>query len=78
MPNLVYPFLYLGNILGIYVTCAVKSDKYLVDVRSDAFHQAITFGNFGTVGSEMDWQPFFGQNYSEQEITFTTVLILLT
>ena len=27
---------------------------------------------------KLDWQPFFGQNYSEQEITFTTVLILLT
>ena len=28
--------------------------------------------------SRVDWQPFFGQIYSEQEITFTTVLILLT
>ena len=25
----------------------------------------------------VDWQPFFGQNYSEQEITLTTVLIQL-
>ncbi|NLJ87247.1 MAG: response regulator transcription factor, partial [Epulopiscium sp.] len=25
----------------------------------------------------LDWQPFFGQNYSEQEITLTTVLIQL-
>ena len=57
MPNLVYPFLYLGNILGIDVTCAVKSDKYLIDVRSDAFHQAIAFGNFGTVGSEINPRP---------------------
>ena len=27
---------------------------------------------------KVDWQALFGQNYSEQEITFTTVLILLT
>ena len=27
--------------------------------------------------NKMDWQPFFGQNYSEQEITLTTVLIQL-
>ena len=26
---------------------------------------------------QLDWQPFFGQNYSEQEITLTTVLIQL-
>ena len=25
----------------------------------------------------VNWQPFFGQNYSEQEITLTIVLILL-
>lgn len=54
MPNFINPSLYLGNILGIDVTCAVKSDKYLIDVRSDAFHQAITFGNFGTVGREIN------------------------
>jgi len=27
---------------------------------------------------DVDWQLLFRQNYSEQEITFTTVLILLT
>ena len=57
MPNFVYPFLYLGNILGIDVTCAVKSDKYLVDVCSDAFHQTVTLGNFGTVGREINPRP---------------------
>ena len=54
MPNFINPSLYLGNILGIDVTYAVKSDKYLIDVRSDAFHQAIAFGNFGTVRSEIN------------------------
>ncbi|MBR6967117.1 MAG: hypothetical protein IKH78_01185 [Ruminococcus sp.] len=54
MPNFINPSLYLGNILGIDVTCAVKSDKYLIDVRSNAFHQTIAFGNFGTVGSEIN------------------------
>jgi hypothetical protein len=29
------------------------------------------------LSSILDWQPFFGQNYSEQEITLTTVLIQL-
>ena len=57
MPNFINPSLYLGNILGIDVTCAVKSDKYLIDVRSDAFHQAIAFGNFGTVGSKINPRP---------------------
>ena len=33
--------------------------------------------NDGMVQDILDWQPFFGQNYSEQEITLTTVLIQL-
>ena len=57
MPNFINPSLYLGNILGIDVTCAVKSDKYLVDVRTNAFHQAIAFGNLGAVGSEINPRP---------------------
>ncbi|MBO5320537.1 MAG: hypothetical protein J6B01_12140 [Ruminococcus sp.] len=74
MPNFINPSLYLGNILGIDVTCAVKSDKYLIDVRSDAFHQAIAFGNFGTVGSEINPRP----NTVTDILGFVLVTVLLT
>ena len=74
MPNFVYPFLYLGNILGIDVTCAVKSDKYLVDVCSDAFHQTVTFGNFGTVGREINPRP----NTITDILGLVLVTVLLT
>lgn len=74
MPNFVYPFLYLGNILGIDVTCAVKSDKYLVDVCSDAFHQTVTLGNFGTVGREINPRP----NTITDILGLVLVTVLLT
>ena len=74
MPNFVYPFLYLGNILGIDVTCAVKSDKYLVDVCSDAFHQTVTLGNFGTVGREINPRP----NAVTDILRFVFIAVLLT
>ena len=54
MPNFINPSLYLSNILGIDVTRAVKSDKYLIDVCPDAFHQTIAFSNLGAVGSEVN------------------------
>ena len=57
MPNFINPSLYLVNILGIDVTCAVKSDKYLVDVCSDAFHQAVTLRYVGGVVSEINPRP---------------------
>lgn len=54
MPNFVYPFLYLGNILGIDMPRAVKSDKYLIDVCSDALHKPVGFSDLGAVGSEVN------------------------
>ena len=57
MPNFVYPFLYLGNILGIDVICAVKSDKYLIHVAPYAFHQAITLRYIGGVGYKVYSRP---------------------
>ena len=54
MPNFINPSLYLVNIFGINMTCAVKSDKYLIDVAPDAFHQPVGFGNFTVVGSEVN------------------------
>lgn len=54
MPNFINPSLYLGNILGIDVTCAVKSDKYLIDVRSDTLHKPVGFSNLGAVGCEIN------------------------
>ncbi len=36
------------------------------------------YGAFNISLINVDWQLLFRQNYSEQEITFTTVLILLT
>ena len=57
MPNFVYPFLYLGNILGIDVTCAVKSDKYLIDVCTDTLHKPVGFSDLGAVGSEINSRP---------------------
>ena len=74
MPNLVYPFLYLGNILGIDVTCVVKSDKYLIDVCPDAFHQTIAFGYFGTVGREINPRP----NTITDILGLVLVTVLLT
>ena len=73
MPNFINPSLYLGYILGIYVTCAVKSDKYLVDVRSDAFHQAIGFSNLGSVGSEINPRP----NAVTDILRFVFIAVLL-
>ncbi|MBE6825586.1 MAG: hypothetical protein E7511_01705 [Ruminococcus sp.] len=74
MPNFINPSLYLGNILGIDVTCAVKSDKYLIDVCSDAFHQTIAFGNLGAVGSEINPRP----NAITDILRFVLVPVLLT
>ena len=74
MPNFINPSLYLVNILGIDVTCAVKSDKYLIDVRTDAFHQAICFGNIGVVGSEIN--PC--TNAVTDILRFVLVTVLLT
>lgn len=39
------------------MTCAVKSDKYLVDVTPDAFHQPVGFSNLGAVRSEVNPCP---------------------
>ena len=74
MPNLVYPFLYLGNILGIDSACAVKSDKYLVDVRSDALHKPVGFSDLGAVGSEINPRP----NAVTDILGFVLVPVLLT
>ena len=57
MPNFINPSLYLGNILGIDVTCAVKSDKYLIDVRSDTLHKPVGFSDLSAVGSEINPRP---------------------
>ena len=57
MPNFVYPFLYLGNILGIDSACAVKSYKYLVDVLTDTLHKPVGFSDLGAVGSEINPCP---------------------
>ena len=74
MPNFINPSLYLGNILGIDVTCAVKSDKYLVDVCPDAFHQTIALGNLGAVGGEVYPRP----NAVTDILRFVLVTVLLT
>ena len=57
MPNFINPSLYLVNILGIDVTCAVKSDKYLIDVCSDTLHKPVGFSNLGAVGREINPRP---------------------
>ena len=75
MPNLVYPSLYLVNILGINMTCAVKSDKYLIDVAPDAFHQAIGFRNITVVGSEIN--PRMNTITDILRFVFITVLLAL-
>ena len=74
MPNLVFSSLYLGNILGIDVPCAVKSDKYLVDVRSDTLHKPVGFSNLGAVGSEINSRP----NAVTDILRFVLVTVLLT
>ena len=74
MPNFINPSLYLGNILGIDVTCAVKSDKYLIDVRSDTLHKPVGFSNLGAVGSEVYPRP----NAVTDILRFVLVTVLLT
>ena len=74
MPNFINPSLYLVNILGIDVTCAVKSDKYLVDVCSDAFHQAVTLRYVGGVVSEINPRP----NAVTDILRFVFIAVLLT
>ena len=74
MPNFINPSLYLVNILGIDVTCAVKSDKYLVDVCSDAFHQAVTLRYVGGVGYKVNPCP----NAVTDILCFVLVTVLLT
>ena len=74
MPNLVYPFLYLGNILGIDVTCAVKSDKYLIDICPDTLHKPVAFSDLGAVGSNINPRP----NAVTDILRFVLVTVLLT
>lgn len=74
MPDLVYSFLYLGNILDIDVTCAVKSDKYLIYVCSNTLHKPVGFSNLGSVGREINPRP----NAVTDILRFVLVPILLT
>ena len=74
MPNFINPSLYLVNILGIDVTCAVKSDKYLVDVCSDAFHKTVTLGYVGGIGYKINSRP----NAVTDILRFVFIAVLLT
>ena len=74
MPNFINPSLYLVNILGIDSACAVKSNKYLVNVRSDTLHQTIGFSNLGAVGCEINSRP----NTVTDILGFVLVTVLLT
>ena len=74
MPNFINPSLYLVNILVIDVTCAVKSDKYLVDVRSDTLHKPVGFSDLGAVGSEINPRP----NAVTDILCLVLVTVLLT
>lgn len=56
------------------MTCAVKSNKYLVDVALDAFHKTVTFGNLGTVGSNINPRP----NTITDILRLVLVTVLLT
>ena len=74
MPNLANPFLYLGNIIGIDTPCTVKSDKYLVDVCPNAFHQSITLRYIGGVENKINPCP----NAVTDILRFVFVTVLLT
>ncbi|NMB01427.1 MAG: recombinase family protein [Firmicutes bacterium] len=52
--------------------------NYMANATDGRYSEFTTRIRCNNCGSNLDWQPFFRQNYSEQEITFTTVLILLT
>ena len=74
MPNLVYSSLYLVNILGIDSPCAVKPNKYLIDVAPDAFHKTVTLRYVGGVGNEINPRP----NTVTDILGFVLVAVLLT
>lgn len=74
MPNFANSFLDFGNVLGIDVTCAVKSDKYLIDVRSDTLHKPVGFSNLGVVGCEIN--PC--TNAVTDILRFVLITVLLT
>lgn len=56
------------------MTCAVKSDQYLVDVAPDAFHNTVTLRYVGGVGNKVNPCP----NAVTDILRFVLVTVLLT